>query len=82
MNEKFYTLSFTNIGVTLPVGLHEKIFDSMVSVRMNHETTDPHLGLGLYIVKLIAKKHGGFASAENLPDSSGVKVMISIPKIG
>ncbi len=32
----------------------------------------PHLGLGLYIVRMIAEYHGGRITAQNLGDGSGV----------
>jgi signal transduction histidine kinase len=37
-----------------------------------HRDGRPHLGLGLYIVALIAKFHSAHATAEDLPDGSGV----------
>ena len=38
-----------------------------------------HLGLGLYIVRLIAEFHGGRARAENLPDGRGVRFAVTLP---
>ena len=37
----------------------EQLFSGMVSVRMTASDSTPHLGLGLYIVKLIAEFHKG-----------------------
>ncbi|HEY9131120.1 MAG TPA: ATP-binding protein, partial [Dyella sp.] len=31
-----------------------------------------HLGLGLYVVRLVAERHDGSADARNLEDGSGV----------
>jgi signal transduction histidine kinase len=55
-----------------------KLFESMVSVRREggHE---PHLGLGLYIVRLVAEFHGGSAEALDREDGSGVVVRIRTP---
>ena len=51
-------LGVMNRGETIPENIISTLFDSMVSARK--ATTDtPHLGLGLYIVRLIAKYHGG-----------------------
>ena len=36
----------------------------------------PHLGLGLYVVRMIADLHRGEAHARNLSDGSGVEFMI------
>lgn len=42
---------------------------------------DIHLGLGLYIVRLIAEFHHGRATAENLADGSGVQFSVEIPML-
>ena len=39
----------------------------------------PHLGLGLYIVRLIAEFHGGSAAARNREDGDGVVVTVTLP---
>jgi K+-sensing histidine kinase KdpD len=42
---------------------------------ISHRTASgvkPHLGLGLYIVQLIARFHRGDVSAHNLADATGV----------
>ena len=50
-----------------------RLFDSLVSLRDKSTPGDaPHLGLGLYVVRLVAERHGGIASARNLDDGSGV----------
>jgi signal transduction histidine kinase len=50
----------------------------MVS-RREEKGHKPHLGLGLFIVRLITQFHGGEASAKNLPDNSGVIFSITLP---
>jgi signal transduction histidine kinase len=51
----------------------------MVSVRRETGGAVPHLGLGLYIVRLIAEFHGGRARAENRNDGGGVVVTVTLP---
>jgi dedicated sortase system histidine kinase len=72
-------LRVTNRGPTLPEKMRAQLFESLVSVR-EHRDGRPHLGLGLYIVALIAKFHGGRAEAADLPDSSGVVFSVYFPR--
>jgi K+-sensing histidine kinase KdpD len=44
----------------------------MVSVRSARADGVPHLGLGLYVARLIVEFHGGALAAENLPGGRGV----------
>lgn len=72
-------LSVRNEGPQLPPGLDERLFESLVSGRSGADGK-PHLGLGLYIVRLIADFHGGSVRAENMPDLSGVVVTLELPR--
>lgn len=73
-----YLLTLSNEGPLLPPHLDGRLFESLVSARTQPDTK-PHLGLGLYIVRLIAESHRGSVSAENLADASGVCVSIRLP---
>src|SRR6185312_10391035 len=66
-------IELANQGPTLPAAMQGRLFDSLVSLRDKATPGDvPHLGLGLYVVRLVAERHGGIASARNLDDGSGV----------
>ncbi|MHB1272705.1 MAG: ATP-binding protein [Rhodanobacter sp.] len=66
-------IELANQGPLLPQTMHGRLFDSLVSLRDKATPGDtPHLGLGLYVVRLVAERHGGAASARNLDDGSGV----------
>jgi len=65
-------LRVENQGPPLPDAIRESLFDSMVSSRGGRTSGVPHLGLGLYIARLIAEFHGGTLRAENLPGGGGV----------
>ena len=74
-----FVLSVSNRGPELPAAMREQLFDSLVSIR-KHGDDRPHLGLGLYIVALIAKFHGGRVEADNLPEGDGVVFSVYFPR--
>jgi signal transduction histidine kinase len=75
-----WRLGVANTGSRLPPGPPEKLFDSLVSERpADHES---HLGLGLFIVRLVAQSHGGRATAANLPGDEGVEFVVELPRPG
>lgn len=71
-------LTVSNSGPLLPPDMAGRLFESMVSGRAGSDG-EPHLGLGLYIVRLIAEFHGGQARASNREDASGVIVKVACP---
>lgn len=77
-DENELILSVSNDGPLLPDEMSAQLFDSLVSVR-GEKTQDMHLGLGLYIARLIAQSHGGSIRLRNRPDSSGVTVVVRLP---
>ncbi|MEE2730067.1 MAG: ATP-binding protein [Pseudomonadota bacterium] len=79
-HQQRWQLWVRNEGSQLPAGLGQQLFDSLVSRRDGgHKGDAPHLGLGLYIVRLIAEAHGGQVRAANLADGRGVEFSVSLP---
>jgi dedicated sortase system histidine kinase len=72
-------LVVVNAGPPLPAEVQGRLFESMISARTERAGDEPHLGLGLYIARLIAEFHGGTITAANLPDGSGVSVRLTFP---
>jgi dedicated sortase system histidine kinase len=72
------SLTVSNSGPLLPEDMAGRLFQSMVSGRSG-SGGEPHLGLGLYIVRLIAEFHGGRARAANREDASGVLLKVDCP---
>ncbi len=68
-------LTISNPGPKLPEQMRPQLFDSMVSVRPG--AGEKHLGLGLYIAKLIAEGHGGRIEADNT--DTGVCFTVVLP---
>jgi len=78
-------VAVANSGPLLPPALQDRLFDSLVSLRPSTGAAPaqkaaeaPHLGLGLYVVRLIAEAHRGSASARNLEDGSGVEFCLRL----
>jgi two-component system sensor histidine kinase ChvG len=80
-DETRFRIAVTNRGPALPDTMQGRLFDSMVSVRDRRGDSGPHLGLGLYIVRLIAEFHGGRAIAANRDDGQGVTVSVTLPLV-
>ncbi|UPG93920.1 ATP-binding protein [Luteibacter aegosomatissinici] len=62
-------VELANQGPPLPAAMQGRLFDSLVSLRDKATPGEaPHLGLGLYVVRLVAERHQGTASARNIDD--------------
>jgi dedicated sortase system histidine kinase len=71
----YLLIGVSNPGPPLPEHMRTQLFDSMVSVRGGESSR--HLGLGLYVAKLIAEGHGGRISAANT--DAGVRFEVRLP---
>lgn len=69
-------ITVSNPGPPLPEHMRSQLFDSMVSVRSSDGGR--HLGLGLYVARLIAEGHGGSISADNI--DGGVQLTVLLPE--
>jgi two-component system sensor histidine kinase ChvG len=78
-NNQQVTLTIRNNGELLPEQMSEQLFDSMVSIRKKHNNEQPHLGLGLYIARLICQFHHGTIKAVNQQNQLGVALIITLP---
>ncbi len=67
----------TNPGPPLPEKMRTQMFDSMVSMRAGENTR--HLGLGLYVARLIAAGHGGSIAADNVDGGVAFQVTLPVP---
>ena len=69
----------SNAGPYLPAEMKDRLFDSMISVRPQEKQSQPHLGIGLHIARLITEFHGGQIRAENREDREGVTITFVFP---
>jgi dedicated sortase system histidine kinase len=66
-DNKALNIMVRNRGPLIPEDRIPKLFHSMPSGRKSHDS-QVHLGLGLYLVRLIAEFHGGHAWMKNEPE--------------
>jgi two-component system sensor histidine kinase ChvG len=78
VHDRNANLSVSNIGPLLAEHIQSNLFDSMVSSR-DKRGDEPHLGLGLYIVRLITEFHQGRVNASNRDDGKGVVFTVNLP---
>jgi signal transduction histidine kinase len=73
-------LAVFNSGSQLPKNSRINIFDSLVSQRNKSQKDtskkEAHLGLGLHLVRLIARFHGAKVKAENIKEPVGVSFSV------
>lgn len=78
-SDKSIKLFISNLGPVLPEKMQHQLFDSMVSIRVKQSAEQAHLGLGLYIAKIIANYHYGEINIQNRAEQDGVVVSLSFP---
>ena len=76
--EEGILLMVANEGAVIEEGQQERVFDPMVSLGRRDAQTS-HLGLGLYVVRLIADYHQARAWMANRHDGMGVVVSVLFP---
>jgi dedicated sortase system histidine kinase len=76
-NPDAFQIHVSNQGPMLPENMQKELLDSMISIRKEQTSEQPHLGLGLYIAKIIALFHHAEINIDNQIDGSGVVVTIS-----
>ncbi len=72
-------LAVENDGPAMSDATRARLFESMVSLREGAAGEGAHLGLGLYIVRIVAEHHGGRAGAANLASGTGVRFTVAVP---
>lgn len=79
-NKENIYLSVTNTGSQVPEHLNNSIFDSLITLRSKGSENHTHLGLGLYIVKLISRFHHGEVTAVNDKINNSVEFTLKLYK--
>src|SRR5450755_1137467 len=80
-DEKRVTVSVRDQGVGIPAGELKRIFKRFYRVSNRSLSHVKGTGLGLFIVRAIARKHGGRVFAESEGEGRGTKVVLELPRV-
>jgi signal transduction histidine kinase len=80
-DEKRVTLSVRDQGVGVPAEELKRIFKRFYRVSNRSQSHVKGTGLGLFIVRAIAHKHGGRVFAESEGEGRGTRVVLELPRV-
>ena len=79
-DEKRIVLRVQDQGVGIPADDVKRIFKRFYRVTHRSMTHTKGTGLGLFIVKAVAKKHGGKVFAESEGEGQGTTIVLELPR--
>jgi signal transduction histidine kinase len=68
-------LSVSNQGPTIEQSKQQEIF-GLLSHRQREKTSESHIGLGLFVARIISEQHGGDIAVQNLKQPPGVEFTV------
>jgi two-component system, OmpR family, sensor histidine kinase SenX3 len=80
-DEKRVTLSVRDQGVGVPAEELKRIFKRFYRVSNRSQSHVKGTGLGLFIVRAVARKHGGRVFAESAGEGRGTRVVLELPRV-
>jgi two-component system sensor histidine kinase SenX3 len=80
-NDAWVRVSVTDQGIGIPPAHLKRIFRRFYRVPSRSVLRTKGTGLGLYLVRTIARQHGGDATAESAGEGRGATVSLELPRI-
>lgn len=79
--EAWVRVSVTDQGIGIPTAHLKRIFRRFYRVPSRNVLRTKGTGLGLYLVRTIARQHGGDATAQSAGEGRGATVTLQLPRI-
>ena len=80
-HDAWVRVSVTDRGIGIPAAHLKRIFRRFYRVPVRAVLRTKGTGLGLYLVRTIARQHGGDATAESAGEGRGATVSLQLPRI-
>ncbi|HTV81192.1 MAG TPA: HAMP domain-containing sensor histidine kinase [Acidobacteriaceae bacterium] len=80
-HDAWVRVSVADRGIGIPPAHVKRIFRRFYRVPVRSVLRTKGTGLGLYLVRTIARQHGGDATAESLGEGHGATVSLQLPRI-
>jgi two-component system sensor histidine kinase SenX3 len=80
-HDAWVRVSVTDTGIGIPAAQLKRIFRRFYRVPSRSVLSTKGTGLGLYLVRTIARQHGGDATAQSEGEGRGATVSLQLPRI-
>jgi signal transduction histidine kinase len=80
-HDAWVRISVTDQGIGIPAAHLKRIFLRFYRVPNRNVLRTKGTGLGLYLVRTIARQHGGDATAESAGEGHGATISLELPRI-